>query len=153
LINDHGVNAAPFQVRSWRKTGWSRADYENLLFRFDIEHATSCCFFVPDASVTLRQECATSRLRGMWPPQQLQACYALSANRGARNNRRIGARSMSALGQNRRLKLSTSKGALQIGACWCPVYPQKQTSLMKVYAASRGFGVDQSDGRHLQNRF
>jgi len=24
---------------------------------------------------------------------------------------------------------------------------------MKVYAASRGFGVDQSDGRHLQNRF
>ena len=35
----------------------------------------------------------------MWPPQQLQACYALSANRGARNNRRIGARSMSALGQ------------------------------------------------------
>jgi hypothetical protein len=41
-------------------------------------------------------------------------------------------RPMSALGQkqtsNRRLKLSTSKGALQIAGYRCPLCPQKRTS-------------------------
>jgi hypothetical protein len=48
----------------------------------------------------------------MWPPQQLQACYALSANRGARNNRRIGARSMSALGQKQTFAVEKAMSAL-----------------------------------------
>jgi hypothetical protein len=36
LINDHGVNAAPFQLPCQGKPGRSRADYENLVFSFDI---------------------------------------------------------------------------------------------------------------------
>src|SRR6516165_7700155 len=44
LIDDHGVNAAPFQLRGQSKARRSRADYENPICGFDIKHeAPSCC--------------------------------------------------------------------------------------------------------------
>jgi hypothetical protein len=79
LVDDHAVNAAPFQFHGQSKTRRSRADYENLLSALTSSMKHHHLFRFLLLQVTPRQYRAASRQRGMWPPQQPQACYVLTA--------------------------------------------------------------------------